>query len=411
MRADMMLATASSCSAAACQSAQAPAHAVSREELIDQWRGRRLAADGRSCCSTAARVYLKTPDRLVCYQHRGPRRPADLAIGLGEQYELDGMSQQMAMMAMKMGMQLPQQPSGKPKIAAEVLLFGDRVHQSMAIADGVIYSLEGKRVSTASTTPNAGGGGRGRFNGASTPRRTRSNWLTAYQASGGKVLWTRTRQRRGQGRHRRRRLPRRAGALRQPAAGARHRRRHDLALRPRPRRRQDGLEVVPLRRAAGRRDSPWAGPCIAVEGREAYLTCGCGVVFAVDAVGGTIRWAVRYQRDGKPNTMHAQMYAATTSTTLDLNGWDDDVVIPYGRALVVMSSDSDKLLALDRRTGELLWESPRTSPFGSVASYCLGVNGRGPVRRRQERRPPLRHAQRPAGLGEGNRRLASAAAA
>jgi outer membrane protein assembly factor BamB len=62
---------------------------------------------------------------------------------------------------------------------------------------------------------------------------------------------------------------------------------------------------------------------------------------------------------------------------MDSVGWDDDVVIPYGRALVVMSSDCDKLLSLDRRTGEILWESPRTSPFGSAASYCLGVSGRG----------------------------------
>lgn len=66
-----------------------------------------------------------------------------------------------------------------------------------------------------------------------------------------------------------------------------------------------------------------------------------------------------------------------TGGLMDPTGWDDDVVIPYGRALVIMSSDCDKLLALDRRTGELLWESPRTSPFGAASSYCLGVNGRG----------------------------------
>src|SRR6185295_13990102 len=47
--------------------------------------------------------------------------------------------------------------------------------------------------------------------------------------------------------------------------------------------------------------APWAEPVIAVDGREAYLTCGCGAVFAVDAAVGSLRWAVRYQRDGKPN--------------------------------------------------------------------------------------------------------------
>jgi outer membrane protein assembly factor BamB len=71
------------------------------------------------------------------------------------------------------------------------------------------------------------------------------------------------------------------------------------------------------------------------------------------------------------------MFGGNFTPPLDFSGWDDDVVIPYGRMLVVMSSDSDRLLALDRRTGDRVWESPRTSPFGTVASYCLGVNGRG----------------------------------
>jgi hypothetical protein len=53
------------------------------------------------------------------------------------------------------------------------------------------------------------------------------------------------------------------------------------------------------------------------------------------------------------------------------------VVIPFGRALVVMSSDCDKLLAIDRRTGGLIWDSPRSPLGGTPAAYCLGVSGRG----------------------------------
>jgi outer membrane protein assembly factor BamB len=80
-------------------------------------------------------------------------------------------------------------------------------------------------------------------------------------------------------------------------------------------------------------------------------------------------------------------YGYTSGGMLDLTGWDEDVVIPYGRALVLMASDHDRLLALDRRTGAILWESPRT-PFDHPAEYCLGtvdgalfVGGRNVIRR------------------------------
>src|ERR1051325_10007036 len=92
------------------------------------------------------------------------------------------------MMAAAMGANLPQPNLSKPKTPLEVLLFGDRVHQSLALAEGVVYSIEGKRMMSgenppASTPPVQWG---------TTTRRSRGNWLTAYHAGGGKALWTRS---------------------------------------------------------------------------------------------------------------------------------------------------------------------------------------------------------------------------
>jgi outer membrane protein assembly factor BamB len=344
---------------------------VSREDLVAAWREKgwlptpQLLFDG-------GKVYIKTPDRLVCYSTAAlDDQPVWRSLWRNE-YQLDGMSQTMAMMAMNYGIQ-NQVAGTKPKSPAEVLLFGDRVHQSMSIAGDTIYSLEGKAISeTSSAQPIPGKS----FQWGVTPRRTRSNWLTAYSAAGGKVRWTRTasdEDKEG---------TTDVGFLAAPVACG------NLLLVP----VTDGgtIWLFGLNATDGQTvwksylcdepqagAAPWAPIAIAVEGREAYLTCGCGVIFAVDAVGGTIRWAIRYQRDGKPNTMLRQMYGNQGAPQMDPSGWDDDVVIPYGRALVVLPSDSETMTAIDRRTGEVLWETPRISPFGAAARYCLGVNGRG----------------------------------
>ena len=350
---------------------QPQVQAVSREDLVGQWRQHgwkptpQLLFDG-------GRVYIKTPDRLVAYSTSDlGERPVWQSLWRN-QYELDGRSQMLAMMAMNYGNQ-QFLPADQPKTPAEVMLFGDRVHQSMSIAGGMIYSLEGKAISeVAGARPAAGKP----FQWGALPRRTRSNWLTAYSAAGGKVRWTRAasdEDKEGGSEVGFLAAPVPCGnVLLAPVSDGGTM--WLFALSP-----EDGKTVwktylcdEPAGGAA-----PWSPVVVAVDGREAYLTVGCGVVFAVDAVGGTVRWAVRYQRDGKPNTTMRQIYGGNYNAMLDMNGWDDDVVIPHGRALVVLSSDSDKLLAIDRRSGAFLWDSPRTSPFGPAASYCLGVHGSG----------------------------------
>ncbi len=341
---------------------------VSRDDLIANWRSGGWMPTGRLLFSSG-RVYLKTPDRLVCYPASAHNQQPVWQSAWENRYELDTKSQMQAQMAMAYGLQ-QQQQSNQPKTPAEVLLFGDRVHQSFTIDGGAIYSIEGKRVG-AETRPNVQAM-RG-FQYGVVARRTRGNWLSAYQASGGKALWTRPasdEDKEGSTD---------VGFLAAPVPCG------TILLAP----ITDGgtIWLLGLERASGKTlwrsylcdepqggASPWAEVVLAVDGREAYLTCGCGVVFAVDAVGGTVRWAVRYQRDGKPNqTMRNH---GIQQTQLDLFGWDDDVVVPHGKYLAVMSSDSDLLIGLDRRTGEFAWSSPRTPPSGVAASYCLGVRGR-----------------------------------
>jgi outer membrane protein assembly factor BamB len=247
------------------------------------------------------------------------------------------------------------------------MLFGDRVHQSMSIAGGLIFSIEGKRVTkdaAAQTAPQSRGPQWG-----VTPRRTRTNWLAAYEVRSGKAKWHRAASDEDKD------SSQDVGFLAAPVPFG------NLLLAP----VTDGgsIWLYALSAADGATVwksylcdepqggcSPWSPVYVAVDGRDAYVTCGAGVVFAVDAVSGAVRWAVRYQRSGKPNA-GAQQHGYQIGM-LDLSGWDDDMVIPYGRTLVVLASDCDKLFAIDRRSGKFLWDSPRRE-----AEYCLGVNGRG----------------------------------
>ncbi len=118
---------------------------------------------------------------------------------------------------------------------------------------------------------------------------------------------------------------------------------------------------------------PWSVIDLAVEGRDIYVGSGTGAIFALDAVSGAIRFARRYQRS-VPKTVN-QNRGYGNAHKIDMKGWLNDTVIPYGNGLVVMSSDHDWLFSLDRRTGKELWRAPRL-PFDddlTQKSYCLGV--------------------------------------
>ncbi|HZL91678.1 MAG TPA: PQQ-binding-like beta-propeller repeat protein [Pirellulaceae bacterium] len=348
--------------------------AVSHDELVEQWREHKWTPTGMLLFD-GGRVYFKTHENLQCFSASATSDRPVWESAWDNRYELDGMSGQVEMMMRSYGWQFALN-NDKPRGLAEVHLFGDRVHHQLSIAGGMIYSIEGERVSkdggssakTAEARP---------FQWGVQPRRTRSNFLAAYEARTGKAKWHRA-------------------ASDEDKEGS-----QDVGFLCAPvpfgnllvSAVTDGgtIWLYGLNAADGATvwksylcDEPangckaWSPVGIAVDGREAYVVCGAGVVFAVDAVSGTIRWAVRYERGEKGSSPQMQMWYGQQPRK-DVTGWDDDVVIPVGRALAVMASDSDEIFALDRRSGGLLWRSPRTPNGLQEATYCLGVTGRGVI--------------------------------
>jgi len=121
----------------------------------------------------------------------------------------------------------------------------------------------------------------------------------------------------------------------------------------------------------------WAPVRLAVDGQDLYCCCGVGLVFAVNAADGRIRFARRYDRSvigGTDNTA-ANNWGGQMPTTAQFDGWLEDLVIPFRSVIVVAPSDSDRLIAFDRTDGRFVWSAPK-NPFADPMQYVIGVRGR-----------------------------------
>lgn len=340
--------------------------AITSEQLVPRWKGQGWQPAGQLLMA-GSKIYYKTNNDLTCWDASATKDDPVWRSAWLNTFELDTYSQMFAQMYQNMG----QNPAsgGKPGTPAEIMLFGDRIAQSMSMSHGLIYNIEGKRVPRHGGDTSVAQVPRQPQYGV-VPRRTRRNWLAAYDAQTGKAKWHRSPSDSEKGDEAD------LGFLSAPVPYG------NLLLVP----VTDGgtIWVYGLSRLDGKTVwksylcdepsggcNPWSPVGVAVDGRDAYVLCGAGVVFSIDAVSGQIRFAIRYRRDGKDNPMARNM--GINASMLDLNGWGEDVVIPYGRALVVMASDHDRIFAIDRRSGKLLWDSPRT-PFEQATTYCLGVN-------------------------------------
>lgn len=355
-------------------------------ELIARWKqlgwmpAGQLLLDGR-------RMYLKTRTNLICLDAE-TNKLLWKSVSTNE-FEPDGMTQKYAQLRLLQSAGLPQQ-------RLDVQLFGDRIHQSMSLAGELVLSIEGK----PSDGPTASAGSRPSasrivptpyYYGPQVVHRKRSNYLTAFEARTGKLRWTRPA---GDG-------PKdesgsEAGFLAAPVPYAR------LLLAPVI--NSGEVWLYALDRETGKTvwktnlceepsngAAPWSPVGVAIDGGEAYVATGAGVVFAVDAMSGRVRWAVRYPRTGRANHSipRSGYYGGGAQTQiLDIEGMDEDVVIPSGKTLVVMASDYDRIFAVDRRSGEFLWDTPLSPKHdedpgkqpvaekqADMARYCLGVLG------------------------------------
>lgn len=349
---------------------------IPRDPLVSAWRNNYWVPTSQLLFDKG-QVILKTADELVAFNVGAVESGPIWKSFTQNEYVLDGQTSDMMRMSVNTG--LPQTGTTQPRSVAEVFLFGDRIHQSMSLHNGVIYSIEGKTFDGMSpTVPGSALMGRP-FQWNVTPRRTRSNFLAAYQSGTGKAIGRRAasdEDKEGSAD---------VGFLGAPVGFG------NLILVP----VTDGgaIWLYAMEEAKQSEDhkcmttvwktylcdepskgaDPWSAIVPALDGRDLYLCCGTGVVFAVDAVSGQVRWATRYHRTGKPDQRMRQY--GNMSAREQFDEWEDDVVVPHGRALIVMASDSDRLVAIDRRTGQMLWDSPRASPKGTTGTYCIGVNG------------------------------------
>lgn len=345
------------------------------DKLIDSWRKNMWQPQTRMLV-VGDRIIFKTNNDLVSWDiGTQASEPAWRSLWLNA-FQQDEASAKMQQMYNAYGMA---NSGAKPTQPNEVMFFGDTIHYSMCVVGDMVISLEGKRFSRYGGSPSISQPQQQGYTFGTVPRRARTNYMTAYDLESGKLLWHT-----------------KAEAVMFDEYGTDDEVTIDEAglgfmAAPIPFGR---LLLVPVSDGGAiwlyaldsdnqgevvwssyLCDEPvggsanWSPIGMALEGRDLYLVCGTGVVFSVDAASGAVRYARRYERDGRENETMRQY--GRGSGMLDLEGWSQDMIIPFGNSLVVMASDHNDVFALDRQTGDFKWRAPR-SPFDDQATYCMG---------------------------------------
>jgi outer membrane protein assembly factor BamB len=120
--------------------------------------------------------------------------------------------------------------------------------------------------------------------------------------------------------------------------------------------------------------APWAPISITGEGSDLFVGSGMGVVFCLDQATGNVRYAHRYERSVKSQQVPNQ-FGGWTPPTQDFDGWSEDLMIPWGREMICLTSDASKIISLDRRSGDLVWQAG-IDPLGERFEYILGIHNR-----------------------------------
>jgi outer membrane protein assembly factor BamB/tetratricopeptide (TPR) repeat protein len=370
---------------------------LSEKRLIESWRNKSWRPAGELLID-GDRLFFKTGSDLSVWSRE---RVADLAKSDGLQatvdaaiawrsvwknaFQVDDATMMMSTIRRNWGGRGVGPSNGPangalkfPVTPTEINLFGDRVFQQMSICKDIAYSIEGK--SFDDSNPHKQPKVAPQWN--ATFRRTRENFLTAYDAKSGQVLW---------------RLPREesdeevapfnneaeesewldsGGFMAAPVGFG------ELVIVPVN--NGGAISIYALDPKRGGKtvwqsflcdepetgSVPWAAIELSLEGSDLFVSCGMGVVFVLDPATGTVRFAKRYQRVGQADNFGRR--SGWTVNRLNFDGWSSDIVIPYGKQMVCFSSDTDSIEAIDRNTGELIWRT-EMSPVGFKVDYILGV--------------------------------------
>ena len=266
-----------------------------------------------------------------------------------------------------------------PNSFAEVQLFGDTIYQEMSFHDGILYAIEGKRFddrnreALRSVQPQ--------WN--ASVRRTRVNYLTAYDQKTGSMLWS---------------VP-------QPETKKKNAETEEVDVEDFDEVTLKGagfmaapigfgeLVIAPVNMggaihlfAFDRQGNtvwnaflcdepesgsvPWSPINLTLDGSDLFVNCGMGVIFVIDPTSGMVRFAKRYKREGEKDEFTRRNN--WTNERLEFDGWSSDVIVPYGNQLICFCSDTKTIRAFDRNSGKVLWGSTM-KPDGHQVDYIIGA--------------------------------------
>ena len=274
--------------------------------------------------------------------------------------------------------------SPEPKSLPEVQLFGDKIASSISLHQDILYSVEGSRfdeVNRSSTQRFRG------FQNVNT-RRVRTNFLTAYDRSSGKLLWS---------------LPEQVEAGKDDDEVDDFENDENLEdyisgggfmsapigygnLIIVPVNLGGAISVYALDPANEGKtvwrsflcDEPetsadaWSPINMSIDGSDLFINCGVGVIFVLDPASGAVRFARRYERDGKDNPF-ARNRSFNAPRYKYFDGWSRDEIVPYGKQMICFSSDRKTIEAYDRSSGQMLWECDMNPVYGGKIDYVIGV--------------------------------------
>ncbi len=322
-------------------------------------------------------IYFKTHNRLVCADAKSGEL---LWLGFRNNYPSPVVSVSSRNNAELIGRD--------PLDINEIQNFADSINQSMCIVSDKVLTIQGtpidfteERASVVLAPVDIMARRRIIMNrGAGGVSRMRDNRLVAYHARNGKLQWMRSANEPG-------------GEIVKKSC---------FAGSPVP---YAGLVLVPVLEGNGMYlaaidseggatqwrtflgDEPASGSAlngaiiIAVDGGEAYVATGAGLVFSVDAISGSMNWAVSYPRTTEKDPARAQqlqrfgVWGGRGMGAAKFDGWHEEMIIPSGNVVIVTPTDFNHVVAFDRRSGSLLWESAR-SPGNAdhQGEYALGVH-------------------------------------
>ena len=111
---------------------------------------------------------------------------------------------------------------------------------------------------------------------------------------------------------------------------------------------------------------------LSIDGSDLFVSCGLGVVFVLDPTSGLVRFAKRYQRNGRTELIASRW--GRYYQQLKYESWRSDTVVAYGRQMICFSSDAKFIECHDRNTGDLIWRA-EVDPLEAKVDYLLGVRG------------------------------------